>query len=509
MAERVVQRLQGEFGQSVKLEAILWEHEPMRATRQFQEQIPSPSACDIVVTVLWSRLGTRLPKHISAPGKTGTEWEFEDAAQSYRDKQIPDLLVYRKTKEPLTSIRDEATYDQKRQQLKALDGFVKRWFESEDGTFKAAFKTFETLDQFENLLETDLRKLVLERLKHSPLAERTWHKDPFRGLEVFDYEHAPIFFGRTKAIGGIREALVQQAARGCAFVLVFGMSGVGKSSLVRAGLLPTITQPGVIEGIGLWRGAFFGPAMPREIFSKVWRRLCWPRGASRSCRQRGWRARVGEPAARVPGQATMPMRVGLRRAAETTAAAEHLVQLPECRLALVVDQMEELFSLQKVDERQRIGLVKARSALVRSGLVWIIGTMGSDFYPRCADIPELAALKEGAGQFDLLPPTAPELHQMISYPARAAGVRFEEKDNGERLDHVLQEAAVRDPQALPLLEFTLAQLHKLRTEHGLLTFAAYEQLGGMEERPAQRAEEEFARLPQAVQKVLPAVFRGS
>ena len=161
-----------------------------------------------------------------------------------------------------------------------------------------------------------------------------------------------------------------------------------------------------------------------------------------------------------PDQAASRSSVGLKRAAETTAAAERLVRPPVTRLALVVDQMEELFSADRVNEQQRAGFVKALAALARSGHVWVIGTMRSDFYPRCADLPELAALKAGAGQFDLLPPTAPQLAQMIGDPARAAGLRFEEKATGERLDHVLQETALRDPQALPLLEFTLAELYQ-------------------------------------------------
>jgi hypothetical protein len=260
MTERVVQRLQGEFGQSVKLQPILWEHEPMRATRHPNEQIPLPSECDIVVCLLWSRLGTRLPDQISAAGKTGTEWEFEEAARSFLEKKIPDLLVYRKTKEVLASVDDDRIFEEKKQQRMALNAFLTHWFRSEDGTFKAVFKTFDALDQFEDLLESDLRKLIQDRLKLTPLAEKTWHHAPFRGLEVFDFEHAPIFFGRTRAIGAIREALVQQSAHGCAFVLVFGMSGVGKSSLVRAGVLPTITQPGVIEGVGLWRWCVFRPS---------------------------------------------------------------------------------------------------------------------------------------------------------------------------------------------------------------------------------------------------------
>ncbi len=81
----------------------------------------------------------------------------------------------------------------------------------------------------------------------------------FRGLNVFDFEHAPIFHGRTKAIGEVLEALEAQVRAQRPFVLVVGASGSGKSSLVRAGVLPLLTQPGTIEGIGLWRRAVTRP----------------------------------------------------------------------------------------------------------------------------------------------------------------------------------------------------------------------------------------------------------
>jgi len=509
MAERVIERLTGEFGRSVTLEPYLWEHEPVRATATFQEQIVAPSLCDIVVTVLWSRLGTRLPRNVSAEGKTGTEWEFEDAARSYQERQIPDLLVYRKTREPVASIRDEASYDEKRQQLKALDSFVKRWFQSADGTFQAAFKTFETLDQFESLLETDLRKLIRNRIASPDEETRIWHEEPFRGLEPFDFRHAPIFFGRTRAIGALKEALVEQDRRGCPFVLVFGMSGVGKSSLVRAGLLPTITRAGVIEGIGLWRWCLFRPSdAAGDLFDGLAAAL-YRTEALPELKAAGVAA---DDLARLlrgaPEESATPVRVGLHRAAEETAAREQLLRPPETRLAIVVDQMEELFSLERIDDRQRQGFVKALAALARRASVWVIGTMRSDFYPRCAELPELAALKQGGGEYQLLPPTTPEIHQMISYPARAAGLAFEEKENGERLDHVLQEAAARDVKALPLLEFTLAELYKLRKDERWLTFRAYDQLGGMEGALGRRAEEEFAKLTTAAQAALPAVCRA-
>src|SRR5262249_23588556 len=81
--------------------------------------------------------------------------------------------------------------------------------------------------------------------------------------EFFDFDHAPIFFGRSRAAAEVRDALRRQAARGTAFILVMGMSGGGKSSLVRAGVLPNLVAPGVIEGIGLWRRVILRPSEAR------------------------------------------------------------------------------------------------------------------------------------------------------------------------------------------------------------------------------------------------------
>ena len=93
------------------LEPVFWEHEPLLATESFQAQITRPSETDIAVVILWSRLGTRLPAAFTRDDASryasGTEYEFEDALTSWREHGRPDVLVYRKTAEPLVSLKDK------------------------------------------------------------------------------------------------------------------------------------------------------------------------------------------------------------------------------------------------------------------------------------------------------------------------------------------------------------------------------------------------------------------
>src|ERR1700722_20463413 len=95
----VINRLAHEFARFFDLRAVLWEYEPMLASGNFQDAIVRPSETDIVVMILWSRLGTPLPEpYHGIDGRapvTGTEWEFEDALARPRSAGVPGLLVYR------------------------------------------------------------------------------------------------------------------------------------------------------------------------------------------------------------------------------------------------------------------------------------------------------------------------------------------------------------------------------------------------------------------------------
>ena len=202
VTHRVLNRLIRRFAGIVEIEAIFWEHEPLLSSASFQAQIPRPSETDIVVTILWARLGTRLPREITRPDgstyQSGTEVEFEDALEGRRLRGTPDLIVYRKQAEPVVSLRNEEELLERLRQKQALDQFFERWFHGEDGTLVAAFHPFTDSGQFEELVELHLGKLVERWVKQHGIevddeqqlaaSAPRWDGSPYRGLDVFEME---------------------------------------------------------------------------------------------------------------------------------------------------------------------------------------------------------------------------------------------------------------------------------------------------------------------------------
>lgn len=511
--DRVVARLNGELAGSIKLETIRWEHAYYSASTTFQAQIPKSSETDLVLCILWKRLGSELPPEFRrADGSTygsGTEFEFEDAMIAARVSGVPDILVYRKTARIFLEAGDDSRLELERAQLKALEGFWRRWFQSEQGHFTAGYQNFETTDDFEALIEQHLRQW-LERKRRTGKAVVRWNTalkgSPFRGLEPFDESHAEVFFGRRRTVEQARERLNLAAGRGFPFLLVLGSSGVGKSSLTRAGLVPRLTAPGAVLEVDLWRRCVLRPSEAGDQPLLGLARALFDPGTLPELGAGDYRTpeELAELFRANPAGAALPLRRALERWAATVGAAEEYGRSLAARLVLVIDQLEEVFQL-SAEARQRY--LATLDALIDSGLVWVVATLRSDFYPLLQGEPLLMALKEKGAQLDLQPPGRAEIAEIIEGPARLAGLSFETRaGDGESLAAEL-ERAVADPSALALLEFTLDELFNRRDAENRLTFAAYEALGGLAGAVERRAEAVYAGLPAEAQAELPALLR--
>jgi AAA ATPase domain/PDZ domain len=516
----VVARLQLEFRGVVRLQPIFWENELLQPDKSFQPQLPRASQADACVFILWSWFGTPLSPEIARrpDGTTylsGTEFEFEDAMASRRAHGTPDMFVYRKIADVPISVRSREVELMQRSQRDALNGFLDKWFGGEGGPFKAAFYEFEHPARFEELLETHLRRWVIEELERAGVAaaaarrEAQWKGSPFRGLKPFDIDDALIFCGRTQAVTDLLDLLRRRAAAGRPFALVMGRSGAGKSSLVRAGLLPMLTQPSVIHGAIAWRRGVFRPsdvagrpvaALAAAIVSES----ALPEIAAGATDAGALAKLLGEnPAAVAP-----LIRLALARVGETARAALPPGSEGDARLVLVIDQFEEIFTQEGVQSTDRAAFVAALQALAGSGQVWIVATIRADFYPRCQDLPSaFLELCPRDAVFELMPPTPEEISQMIRRPARLAGLDFEKRvDHDEGLDDVLRDAAIANPGSLPLLQFALDELYSRAGAGRILRFKDYEQMGRVEGALQERAETELKALAEDAQAALPLVL---
>ncbi len=553
VARRVIAQLQAEFGGNPPIEPYFWEYEPMRLTVDFQGQIPRTSTFDIVVCILWSRLGTPLgPQHRRPDGtayQSGTEFEFEDAAESAKARGVPDLLVYRNRNDPIVKPRPKEARERQLAQFDALDSFLEKW--TRDGQIRTgALTSYSDLGQFEERFGEHLRKLIRARCPADAAASvqrpATWSAgSPFRGLHPFEFEHAPVFRGRTRAIQDVIALLRGQyasrqswAVDGAGkpsplFVLVSAMSGIGKSSLIRAGVLPLLTVPGVVEQIGLWRRAVMKPGSG-GLFVALAEALTAPEALPELISDGTTKPMLAEMLRSNPAAAELLLKGGLSQAAarlyaeeeaelrkwETQFAAggraadaqraresREALRQREAALALLVDQFEESFTGDKATEAERNAFLVALDALSRSGRVFTMATVRSDFLARASELALVGALLREGALYQLEPPTMAELAQIIREPAREAGLAFEqERATGARLDDVLLAATQGDPAALPLLEFALDRLYEKRDADGLLTFKAYREMDQVEGALAQSAESCFSTLSPAAAAAFERVF---
>ncbi|HKG59671.1 MAG TPA: caspase family protein [Pyrinomonadaceae bacterium] len=277
--------------------------------------------------------------------------------------------------------------------------------------------------------------------------------NPYRGLMPYDEKHRELFFGRQRAITDLTARVTEQA-----LTVVVGASGTGKSSLVKAGLLPRLRD--VPEN---WQ--ILSPLRPGKNPLQALSNLL---------------TSASEPTAAF--------------AAETPVLSDVVqswcAQHPEAKLLLVVDQLEELVTMCRDLEERQTFLSLLADCLERHGDQFhLVITLRSDFEPHFSSSP----LKEGwqAARFVIAPMTQDELRDAIEGPAVARVLRFEPP---ELVDRLINEV-VQMPGALPLLSFALSEMYfkylERRSDDRALTEADYNSLGGIAGALRRRATEEY------------------
>jgi WD40 repeat protein/tRNA A-37 threonylcarbamoyl transferase component Bud32 len=279
-------------------------------------------------------------------------------------------------------------------------------------------------------------------------------KCPFKGLASFEPVDADYFFGRERLVAELVARLV-----GAGFLGIVGPSGSGKSSVLRAGLLPALAE-GVLPGSGGWRR---------------------------------WLLRPGER----PLEALRSILVS----GANDPLAEALDTLPaNSRLLLAVDQLEELFTACRSDaERAAFADTLARAAADPQGRAVVVVALRADFYGRFAAYPALAELL-GANHVLVGHMQASELRRAVELPAGRVGLRVEAELSDALVDDV--EGA---PGALPLLSTALLELWQKR-RHDALTLAAYRESGGVHGAVARLAESTYARVPDERKSIVRALM---
>ena len=304
---------------------------------------------------------------------------------------------------------------------------------------------------------------------------------PYRGLNAFREEDASLFFGRDRLVDEPEQGLLHKVLT-CPLVAVVGASGSGKSSVVRAGLLPRLRREPPSRGT--WDAVVFRPGKYPFLNLAIALEAVRNPEASDAAREtdaaalgKGW------------SSGDVPLELSLGRAREA---------LRVDRLLVVVDQFEELITLTPKDDRLPF-LSRLLAATGAESKITVLLTLRADYYsaiyldPRLSDGVQRGLVNVGAMTRD-------ERRSAIEGPARRVGLEFEPGLVDRLLDDVGDE-----PGNLPLLEFALTELWE-RREGRRLTNAAYEALGRVAGAIGRRADAVFAGLTGEQQAAAPRLF---
>jgi len=296
-------------------------------------------------------------------------------------------------------------------------------------------------------------------------------KNPYKGLRAFQEADAVDFHGREALVSRLVTRLRGHGEPSRLLALI-GPSGSGKSSLVRAGLLPALRR-GAVPGSNKWFFATMTPGTsPLTEFEQS----------------------IGRIAIEQPQRLAQLLRADPE---QVMPLIERLLP-PGVEFMLFVDQFEEVFSLTKSDT-DRNAFLQLLVALARSTRARVIVTLRADFYDRPLLHPIFGDLLRDCSEV-VLPLNVAEMEAAIVKPAERLGVAFEAGLTARIIQDVRQQ-----PGALPLLQYVLYELFENRAGE-TLTLRGYEMEGGAFGALARRAEAVYNDLEDPARALVQRIF---
>lgn len=294
-------------------------------------------------------------------------------------------------------------------------------------------------------------------------------RNPYKGLRAFRDFDAADFFGRDALVDDLLMALTKHNV-----VALVGPSGSGKSSVVRAGLIPELRAQAA-DGSHQWLMTdMFPGSHPFEELEAALLKVA-----------------VDRPSNLLSELADEG---GLLRITKRILPSE------DTTLLLVIDQFEEMFSTvtSETTRRMFIDNIVAVAGDERSK-VKVVLTLRADYLDRPLTYHPFSEVV-GRGLVTVGPPGRDGLAQAIAAPARAVGVDVEPGLIGKIVSDLENQ-----PGALPMLQFALTELFATR-EGSSLTIAKYEEMGGVRRALGSRAEELYAEMSESVREGVRQIF---
>jgi serine/threonine protein kinase len=303
-------------------------------------------------------------------------------------------------------------------------------------------------------------------------------QSPYSGLSSFQEADADRFFGRSREIASFVNRLRDQP-----LLAVVGSSGAGKSSFMRAGLMPVLKRSGEA-----WESLVIRPGrQPLGALVQIIEPLLTSSVSLAEGLQE--HRKLTEQLRSAPGLAGSVLRGRAQRERR--------------KILLFIDQFEELYTLVP-DARERQAFTACLSAIADDATspIRVVLSIRSDFLDRVSE-DERFMSELGQGLFFLTTPNREGLRDALVQPAEQAGYRFETPAMVEAMLQHLEAT----PGALPLLQFSATQLWEQRDPaRKLLTSESYEAMGGIAGALARHADSVLTKLPVQARTLARSVF---